>query len=203
MTLTTRSVIGLVGCAGSGKSTVAQYLVERCGFRQESFAKALKDCAAAIFGWDRRRLEGETPGDRVWRESVDQWWSARLNITNLTPRWVLQHIGTELMRNEFHDEIWISSLQRRLHSTDGNVVVSDVRFPNEAEAIRSAGGILVRIERRGTVACGHVTETALVGFEADCTLVNDGTLEALFAQVDVMRTRHDTEHGILVPPQLI
>jgi len=179
-------LIGLVGCAGSGKSTVAQRLVDAHGYKNESFAKTLKDCAASIFGWDRKALEGETPESRVWRETVDRWWAARLNIPNLTPRWVLQNLGTEVMRNGFHEDIWIASLQRRLHAHGSSVVVSDVRFPNEADAIRDAGGMLLRIERPGYGGCGHATETALASFKADVTLVNDGTLEELFSKLETL-----------------
>ena len=179
-----RRVVGLIGPAGSGKSTVAQYLVGSRGYAQESFAGALKDCVAAIFGWNREDLEGETPASREWRETVDRWWAARLNISDLTPRWVLRHFGTEVMRDGFHKDIWVASLQRRLHALESPVVVSDVRFPNEAEAIRDADGILVRIERPGAVGSGHVTETALEGFVADHTIVNDGLLQDLLRRVD-------------------
>ena len=66
------------------------------------------------------------------------------------------------MRNEFHDDIWIASLQKRLHGRSGNVVVSDVRFPNEAAAISDAGGVIIRVERPslGTTTSTHVTETS-------------------------------------------
>ena len=97
-------IIGLVGLIGSGKDTVADYLVNVHGFRRESFAGTLKDAVAAVFGWDRTLLEGRTRASREWREQVDTWWAARLNMPDLTPRWVLQYWGTEVMRRGFHDD---------------------------------------------------------------------------------------------------
>ena len=179
-----RLIVGLVGCAGSGKSTVAQHLVHRLGFTQLSFASSLKDCAAAIFGWSRADLEGESEAARLWREAVDPWWSARLGIPYLTPRWVLRHLGTEVMRHNFHEEVWIASLQRRMHVVDTPIVVSDLRFPNEVQAILDVGGVVIRIERPGWEASGHITETALADCVADDVLVNSGSVKDLRLLVD-------------------
>jgi rhodanese-related sulfurtransferase len=177
-------LIGLLGHAGSGKSTVAGML-EDLDFAVESFAKPLKDCVSATFGWDRTLLEGETPEARAWRERVDPWWAERLGEPGLTPRWALQRVGTEAMRAGLHEDVWIASLQRRLKGREGSVVVSDVRMPNEAAAVRAAGGKLVRIVRPGApcTVTAHVTESALDELAADVNLINDGTLEELREQL--------------------
>ena len=140
-------IISFCGLIGSGKDTAANYLVEHHGFRRDSFAGTLKDAVAAVFGWDRTLLEGRTAQARLWREQVDPWWAERLNIPNLTPRWVLQYWGTDVLRNHFHDDIWIASVENKLRKTTDNIVISDVRFPNEIAAIKRAGGIIVRIKR--------------------------------------------------------
>lgn len=140
-------IIGICGFIGSGKDTAANYLVGWHGFRRDSFAGALKDAVATVFGWDRELLEGLTPEARQWREQVDPWWSKRLNMPNLTPRWVLQYWGTEVCRQGFHDDIWIAALENRLRQRTGHTVISDVRFPNEVTAIRNAGGGIVWIQR--------------------------------------------------------
>lgn len=140
-------VIGVSGFISSGKDTVANYLVAKHGFVRDSFAGALKDAVSHIFGWDRSLLEGLTPEAREWRETVDQWWSNRLNIPNLTPRWVLQQWGTEVCRHSFHDDIWIASLQNRLRLSGRDVVISDVRFPNEIKAIKEVGGTVIWVRR--------------------------------------------------------
>ena len=101
-------IIGICGFIGAGKDTAADYLVNFHGFRRDSFAATLKDAVAAVFGWDRELLEGRTKEAREWREQVDPWWSQRLGMPALTPRWVLQYWGTEVGRNAFHTDIWIA-----------------------------------------------------------------------------------------------
>jgi hypothetical protein len=140
-------IIGITGFIGSGKDTAANYLVAQHGFRRDSFAGALKDAVAQIFGWDRELLEGLTPKAREWREQIDPWWAKRLDMPRLTPRYMLQLWGTEVCRQGFHDDIWIASMENRLRKTVDDIVISDVRFPNEIAAIRRAGGVCVWVQR--------------------------------------------------------
>jgi hypothetical protein len=203
-------IIGFVGFIGSGKDTAADYLVNFHGFRRDSFANTLKDAVSAVFGWDRVLLEGRTKEAREWREQVDTWWAERLNMPNLTPRLMLQLWGTEVCRNGFHDDIWIASLENKMRKTKDNIVISDVRFPNEIKAIHNAGGLVVRI-RRGNdpewysdavnMNAGrsnmswlisksrieklgiHASETAWVGGDIDHVVNNDGTIDDLFTQL--------------------
>lgn len=200
-------IIGICGLIGSGKDTVADYLVNVHGFRRESFAGTLKDAVSSVFGWDRTLLEGRTKASREWREQVDPWWAARLNMPDLTPRWVLQFWGTEVMRRGFHDDIWIASIENKIRNSADDVVISDCRFPNEIGSLRSIGGIILRtcrgpepewydlalqenleqsedarwklIERKV-----HVSESAWIGTEFDAELNNNGTMTELYAQVD-------------------
>ena len=204
-------IIGFVGFIGSGKDTAADYLVNFHGFRRDSFANTLKDACAAVFGWDRTLLEGKTAEARAWREQVDPWWAERLGMPDLTPRWVLQYWGTEVCRVGFHDDIWIASLENRIRKTTDNIVISDVRFPNEVKAIRSSGGIVVRIQRgpdpewyedaasvnkgpNGNVSWAlskskleklkiHSSETAWIGSTIDYTITNNSTIDELFADI--------------------
>lgn len=140
-------IIGVCGLIGSGKDTIADYLQNIHQFRRESFAHTLKDAVASVFGWDRELLEGRTKESRAWREQVDTWWAERLDMPNLTPRLVLQLWGTEVCRKGFHDNIWIASLENKLRKTTDDVVISDCRFPNEINAIKQAGGIVIRVMR--------------------------------------------------------
>jgi len=204
-------IIGVCGFIGSGKDTIADYLTNFHGFRRESFANSLKDAVAHVFGWDRTMLEGRTKQAREWREQVDPWWAERLNMPNLTPRWVLQYWGTEVCRRAFHDDIWIASLENKLRNSKDDIVISDCRFPNEIKSIKDAGGIVVRVVRGpepewysaavsmnsgewGNMdwalskdkikALGiHASETAWVGTKFDAVLDNNGTIDDLFAQV--------------------
>jgi len=139
-------IIGICGFIGSGKDTVADYLVNFHDFRRESFASSLKDAVANVFGWDRVLLEGRTASSRAWRETTDEWWSNRLGM-QITPRWVLQNWGTEVLRVGFHDDIWIASLENKIRTSKDNIVITDCRFENEIQAIKNAGGLVFRVKR--------------------------------------------------------
>ena len=203
-------IIGVCGFIGSGKDTVADYLVNLHHFRRESFASTLKDAVASVFGWDRTMLEGRTKQAREWREQQDNWWTNRLDMA-ITPRWVLQNWGTEVCRNGFHDDIWIASLENKLRNSTDDVVISDCRFPNEIQAIKNAGGIVVRVVRgaepewydaaksrnrgpngntnwalsgRRLEQLGvHASESAWVGTKFNAVLDNNSTLDDLYQQV--------------------
>jgi uridine kinase len=153
-------IIGIAGFIGSGKDTLADYLVNFHQFRRDSFAAPLKDAAAVIFGWDREMLEGRTKQARIKREEVDTWWAEKLNIPNFSPRMALQLLGTEAMRNVFSDDIWTASLERRMRETMDDTVISDCRFANEMSAIKNSGGIVVRITRGPNPDWYSIAETA-------------------------------------------
>jgi hypothetical protein len=204
-------IIGICGLIGAGKDTAADYLVNLHHFRRESFANSLKDAVAQVFGWDRTMLEGRTKQAREWREQVDPWWSARLGMPNLTPRWILQYWGTDVCRKAFHDDIWIASLENKLRNSQDDVVISDCRFPNEILAIKRAGGIVVRVVRGpepewyeaalsanrgpdGNTSWAlskrrlenlkiHASETSWIGTKFDAVLDNNSTLDHLYEQV--------------------
>lgn len=181
-------LIGLVGSIGSGKDTAADFLVNNYEFRRESFAASLKDVLSAVFGWDREMLEGKTPESRAWRDQIDQWWSHRLSIANFTPRWALQNWGTEVVRNHFHEEIWIASLENKLRNYTGNVVISDARFTNEVESIQQQGGIIVKIHRDtqtnlSTTIQKHSSEQEWTLIKPNFTINNNGTVKELYSQL--------------------
>ena len=203
-------IIGFVGFIGSGKDTAADYLVNFHGFRRDSFASTLKDAVACVFGWDRTLLEGRTKESREWREQPDIWWSERLG-KSITPRYILQFWGTEVCRNGFHNDIWIASLENKIRKTNDNVVITDVRFPNEISAIKNAGGKVFRIKRgldpdwyeyalshnQGPTnmkwalskmhlnqAQIHASEYSWVGHkDIDGDIDNNGTIDELFLQL--------------------
>lgn len=140
-------IIGLLGFIGSGKGTAGEILAEK-GFVQLSFADSLKDATSAIFGWSRDLLEGDTEVSRAFRETIDPFWSKKFG-KDITPRYILQIMGTEVMRNNLLNSIWIDSLERKIYQHE-NVVVTDVRFINEIKFLKDLGGILLQIDRHST-----------------------------------------------------
>jgi hypothetical protein len=183
-------LIGLVGLIGSGKDTVADFLVKEHGYQRDSFAKALKDAVSAIFGWDRALLEGATQESRMWRERIDPYWSNKLDKA-VTPRYILQYWGTEVMRGHFHDSIWIDSFTARYRGE--NIVLSDTRFINEINTIRDLQGKVVLV-RRGPIPTQqemqersvHQSEWDWIGQRFDYEIDNSGNLEDLRTQVGLM-----------------
>jgi hypothetical protein len=135
-------VVGLFGQMGSGKDTVATILIKQHGFRRMSFASKLKDMVAGLFDWPRHMLEGDTKISREWREKVDVKAATDFSMPTLTPRLVLQLFGTEVVRKGFHDDFWIILLKRAIEALpDGSkVVITDVRFPNEAKCLEQTFG---------------------------------------------------------------
>jgi hypothetical protein len=132
-------------------------------------------------------------------------------MPDLTPRWVLQYWGTEVVRRSFHDDTWIASLENKLRKTTDDVVISDCRFPNEIAAIKRAGGTVIRVHRgpdptwyhlAETVNSGphnmtwttekiafeqyniHASETAWIGTEFDAVLDNNSSMDHLYRQIN-------------------
>jgi hypothetical protein len=140
-------VIGVCGFIGSGKGTVSDILVEQYGFEKLSFAGRLKDAAAALFDWPRDLLEGDTDESRDWREESNLFWTKELG-REITPRLVLQLMGTDCMRKGFDDNIWMLIVKQQiLNNPSTNFVVSDVRFSNERKFIQSLDGQVWRVRR--------------------------------------------------------
>jgi hypothetical protein len=199
-------IVGIAGFIGSGKDTIADYLITFKGFKRMSYAGPLKDAVASIFGWDRDLLEGTTKYSREWRDTVDPWWAERLEIPNLTPRFVLQQWGTEVGRRAFHDDIWIASIENQLRTTKDNIVLSDCRFPNELKSIKRMGGLTIRVTRGdnpswydAAVAYNfgnkdslsilmehkvHASEYSSVGLDYDYYVDNSGTVDELHRKID-------------------
>ena len=140
-------IIGICGLIGSGKGTVADYLIDQHNFQKISFADKLKDAVAEMFEWPRPMLEGVTPQSRAWRERPDQFWSQELG-RDITPRYVLQVFGTECMRRGFYDSIWVSLVKKKIQENPTtNWVIPDTRFPNEVDMIKSVGGSVWCVKR--------------------------------------------------------
>jgi len=165
---TMKHLIGLSGYAQSGKDTAAAVLRE-VGYERIAFADTLRSAVYA--------LNPLMPDGRRVQDVVDEmgWDRAKVNFTEI--RTLLQKMGTEVGRNLLGENIWVDTALAGLDQSR-KYVVTDCRFPNEADAIRSRGGIVLRIARTGvTKANDHPSETSLDNYDFDGILVNDGTVE--------------------------
>ena len=173
-------LIGLCGAAGSGKGEVAKRLATSHKFSEISFADPLYEAVSAIAGRPVEWLK-----DRHNKESVIQW-------IGKSPRELLQLLGTEFGRNMIDPDIWVRAAMQRADSmleAGLRVVVTDVRFDNEAEAIQEAGGVVFMVTRPDVtvlnlMTAAHASERGIMSEHILLTIENKGSLEALGAAVD-------------------
>lgn len=195
---TMQKLVGIVGLIGSGKGTAGDFLVENHSFVRTSFAHTLKDAVASIFGWPRAMLEGDTKESRSWREVPDPFWSNKMG-RQITPRWVLQYFGTDVMRDHFAKDIWIWSMEKQILSVSDPVVITDVRFPNEIDLIQTLGGKLIWVrrnpepewlpialnEKSKMPAVGvHESEWAWIGAHDYDVIWNDSDINTFYRQIE-------------------
>lgn len=140
-----RIIVAINGTIGSGKDTFSEAFIE-AGYTRMSFATTLKDAVSVIFGWDREMLEGNTEESRKIRETRDEYWSNKLG-GDITPRWVLQHFGTDCVRRHFNDNMWVYALENHMRHIDGNIIITDCRFPNELKMLRENNAHLIEVQR--------------------------------------------------------
>lgn len=173
-----RVLIGLCGYAGVGKDTAAQVLLEELRFQRIAFADPIKRALLALDPLVPGAKEGEFL--RLSEFATERDWSEIKEYPEV--RRLMQILGTEVGRNLFDPEIWVRLAERKLESTlsVGDVVVTDVRFPNEARLIRGYGGLLVRIERPGYGPVNeHVSDRASERWAYERKVENDGDVDEL------------------------
>ena len=205
------------------------------GFEIKKFADKLKDIVCMLLGCTREQLE-----DREFKEKElgEEWWytygkignvdilvsyldmdkefknSNNSYIEKLTPRELLQIIGTECIRDKVHPNAWVNALfadyKYEIHRSEvptraagfidqhvyPNWIITDMRFPNELEAVKSRGGISIRVNRpwvdknkEHQVITEHPSETALDNAEFDYTIENDSSIEDLIHTVSLILKR--------------
>jgi hypothetical protein len=191
-------IIGVNGYAGSGKDTVGtiiQYLIdtpgtvsledildfplthrwwleENSGWEIKKWAGKLKVVSSMLTGIPVEKFE-----DQEFKKTMlgSEW--------NMSVRDFLQKLGTDAIRDNLHTNAWVNALMAD-YDSDSNWVITDTRFPNEAEAIKKAGGIIIRVERPGVKPVNnHPSEVGLDDFKFDYVINNDGDLESLSNKV--------------------
>lgn len=162
----------------SGKSTVADYLIQKYGFVRVSFASALKNMVRTLLfsaGLSDEQVEYFMNGGK--ETAID-------NLGGKSVRFLTQTIGTEWGRNLVSPSLW-SDLVLKSSALPELVIIDDMRFPNEYDDIRAAGGQVWRISRPGTDPTNdHPSEGLLEGLEFDEEIINDGTVAELLLKAD-------------------
>jgi hypothetical protein len=173
--------IVIIGAAGAGKDTAADAIIQELGsqdtYQNLKFAAPLKDLCANLFGWDRRKLDT----DLEYKESKAMYpdGSACMSVAGETQtrRQILQHLGTDIFRNQVNDGIWLQAALVKAKASEGVdvFVATDCRFHNELEFIQNNFNrvLVVRVERAGaggTAASAHVSERQALEMRADVTV---------------------------------
>jgi hypothetical protein len=167
--------IGLSGWAKSGKDTIANYLVEHHGYKRVSFADPMREALVRLnpkimfYGAD---IHLSTAVDLLgWEE---------LKRQNPEVRELLQRFGTEVGREMFGENFWVDLAISKIQPGD-KIVFADVRYQNEADAVKKLGGSVVRVTRDGVnPANSHHSEHDLNDYEFDLVITNNGSIEDLW-----------------------
>jgi hypothetical protein len=167
-------IIGLSGYARSGKDTVAELLCLNYEFSRISFAEPMRHAILTL----NPKLDSIT---HVSNLVEDYGWDVAKQ--NPEVRRLLQVFGTDVGRSMFGENVWVDMAFRNVEP-ESRIVVADVRFPNEADAIRKLGGVVWRINRRNHSAVnGHASEHAMDNYMFNHVIYNDGTLDDLSDEV--------------------
>jgi hypothetical protein len=166
-------LIGICGRKRSGKDSISDMFIDKFGFVKRSFAGPLKEACCIIFGFNDEQINGNL------KETIDETWG-------MTPRYILQAVGTDLLRNQIDKNIWIKSMERfLLNNPNKNVIIPDIRFSNEADFVRTCPGrqgILIKVERPslGVNKDMHPSETEMENYnKCDFLIVNNQSLAYL------------------------
>jgi hypothetical protein len=165
-------IIGLTGYAQSGKDTLAGMLIGLHKYDNRAFADPIRKLLYETnpLVKDEYRVKGVV--------DAYGWDRAKVEFPEL--RNLLQTLGVGA-RQVFNDQFWVSQCLSGLSAGD-KIVITDVRFPNEADAIKALGGQIWRVKRLGIGAVNkHVSETAMEGYKVDQIFVNNGSIEDLMA----------------------
>lgn len=171
--------VGLSGWARAGKDTVADYLVNNNGYLKMSFADPMREALRRL---DPLITVGEMHGVGL-ASAVDGLGWEELKALSPDIRGLMQRMGTEVGREMFGEDFWVDAALDRI--PDGsNVVFADVRFPNEAKAIKALGGSVWRVERDGVgPANDHISETALDDYDFDHVVSNNADVDSLYRTI--------------------
>lgn len=187
-----RKVIGIHGRARSGKDSVGRIIVSEFGGYTYAFADPFKDMLACI-GVDLHQ----------------PFWDSRKEVPipefgpEVTPRMLMQTLGTEWGRKMISENLWVVVADRNLQRIGDGMIVTDVRFENEAAWVRACGGFIIHVERpEVTVVRPHSSEFGIqFAKEHDSFIANDGTLDDLKHKVITVMLSHGYQTRDLFYPE--
>ena len=167
-------LLGICGAAGCGKDTLAYELVNHDAYEQYRMADPIKAMLQQF------HIFPDTWDDHEAKERNIPWLGK-------SPRYLAQTLGTEWGRELINEDIWVLLAKGRWHHLNaggkGRMIVSDVRFKNEAEWIRSEGGIIISLVRDSGHEMdnrGHKSEDGLPPHLIDALVYNDGTVKEMY-----------------------
>ena len=192
-------IIGVSGYSGSGKDlvgTMIQFLASR-----NTAKVSLEDILDFPInheywleeqsGWEIKKWAGKlkTIASMLTGIPVEKFEDQQFKKTDLGPEWdmtvrdFLQKLGTDAVRDGLHSNAWVNALMSD-YTSESKWVITDTRFPNEAEAIRKKDGIMIRVERSGVKPINnHPSETGLDNYTFDHVIKNNGSIEDLLLKV--------------------
>jgi hypothetical protein len=169
-------IIGITGYKNSGKDTIADYLISKYRYHKITFAGPLKDICKTLFF-----LSNDQLNNRILKEQ-------KIKQYDLSPRQILQKVGTDLFRNHFDQDFWTVHFKTRISILRDNgihyIVCSDVRFQNELDLIHEMGGIIIRVNRFNTSSDYHESENIDGLKNIDYQINNYLSPHELFSQID-------------------
>lgn len=172
-------IIGILGNKGHGKDTISDHLVSKYQFHKKAFGNPLKEICQTLFGFSHDQLYGNR------KEITDKYWG-------ITPRKVMQFVGTDLFRNKMNELIpgishnfWLECMRRQSGKYD-RLVISDVRFQNEVDFIHEMNGIVIKVERGNKeIKDNHTSESEIRQIvNYDFYVENNSDLHTLYSKVD-------------------
>lgn len=165
-------IVGICGKAGSGKDTVAQFLVKYYGYKQVSFASTLKEMLK-VMGYPE-------PVNRDDKEKI-------IEDVGVSWRHMAQTLGSDWGRDLIHKDIWIKSVLNKLESGE-RYVISDVRFDGESVMVRQHG-FMIHLRGRevdlGNLG-SHASEAGVIVYPQDHQITNSGSLDYLYSKIGVI-----------------